>query len=210
MASLALGVLVSGRGSNLQSIIDAIAAGTLDAHIAVVISNKEEAFGLERAKTNGISAVYIDPKPFKEQPNPREAYDHAVLAALKSYGVELVILAGYMRIVTSVFISAFESKMMNIHPSLLPSFPGLHAQKQALDWGAKVSGCTVHFVTEGMDEGPIILQSAVPVLKDDTDETLSVRILEQEHRIYPEAIQLYGEGRLIIEGRRTQIAESVK
>ncbi len=210
MASLVLGVLVSGRGSNLQSIIDAMVAGTLTARIAVVVSNKSDAFGLERAQQHGIKTVFVDPKPFKEQANPREAYDHAVLDVLKSHGVELVILAGYMRIVTAAFIQAYEGKMMNIHPSLLPSFPGLHAQKQALEWGAKVSGCTVHFVTEGMDEGPIILQAAVPVLEDDTDETLSARILEQEHRIYPEAIQLYGEGRLTIEGRCTQIEESVK
>ena len=210
MASVVLGVLVSGRGSNLQSIIDSITAGILNARIAVVASNKAEAFGLERAQKHGIKTVFVDPKPFKEQTNPREAYDHAVLDILKSHGVELVILAGYMRIVSTVLINAYAGKMMNIHPSLLPSFPGLHAQKQALDWGAKVSGCTVHFVTEGMDEGPIIIQAAVPVQEGDNEETLSARIIQEEHRIYPEAIQLYAQGRLSIEGRRTRISESVK
>ncbi len=210
MAKVVLGVLISGRGSNLQSIIDAITAGKLDAHIAVVVSNKREAFGVERAQKHGLKTVFVDPKPFKEQANPREAYDHAVLEILKAHDVELVILAGYMRIVTSVIINSYEGKMMNIHPSLLPSFPGLHAQRQALEWGAKVSGCTVHFVTEGMDEGPIIIQVAVPIQEDDTEETLSARILEHEHRVYPEAIQLYAEGRLKIEGRRTRILKIVK
>ena len=210
MAKLVLGVLISGRGSNLQSIIDAIEAGTVDARIAVVVSNKPEAFGLERARHHGLKTVFVDPKPFKEQTNRREAYDQAVLDVLKAHGVELVILAGYMRIVTPVLIDPYEGKLMNIHPSLLPSFPGLHAQKQALEWGVKVSGCTVHFVTEGMDEGPIIVQATVPIHEDDTAETLSARILEHEHRIYPEAIQLYAKGGLKIEGRRTRIAKSVK
>ncbi|GJL62190.1 MAG: phosphoribosylglycinamide formyltransferase [Nitrospirales bacterium] len=210
MAPVALGVLVSGRGSNLQSIIDAIESDRLDAHIAVVVSNKRDAFGLDRARSHGIKTVFLDPKSYKEQSNSREAYDRAVLDVLQVHGVELVILAGYMKIVTSVLIDAYEGRTMNIHPSLLPSFPGLAAQRQALDWGAKVSGCTVHFVTEGVDEGPIILQASVPILEDDTVETLSVRILEHEHRIYPEAIQLYAEGRLAIDGRRTRIVESVK
>jgi len=210
MAPVALGVLVSGRGSNLQSIIDAIESDRLDAHIAVVVSNKREAFGLDRARSHGIKTIFLDPKSYKDQANPREAYDRAVLDVLQDHGVELVILAGYMKIVTSVLIDAYEGRTMNIHPSLLPSFPGLAAQRQALDWGAKVSGCTVHFVTEGVDEGPIILQASVPILEDDTVETLSVRILEHEHRIYPEAIQLYAEGRLAIDGRRTRIRECVK
>ncbi|WP_447971187.1 phosphoribosylglycinamide formyltransferase [Nitrospira sp. M1] len=210
MAKVLLGVLISGRGSNLQSIIDAIESGELDARIAVVLSNKRDALGLQRAEKHGIKTVFVDPKPFKEQPNPREAYDQAMLDVLKEHGVELVILAGYMKIVTALLIEAYKDKMMNIHPSLLPSFPGLHAQQQALDWGAKVSGCTVHFVTEGVDEGPIILQAAVSIQEDDTAETLSVRILEHEHRIYPEAIQLYTEDRLAIDGRRTRIVESVK
>ncbi|WP_454062566.1 phosphoribosylglycinamide formyltransferase [Candidatus Nitrospira salsa] len=210
MAPVVLGVLVSGRGSNLQSIIDAIESDRLDAYIAVVVSNKRDAFGLDRARSHGIKTVFLDPKSYKDQSNPREAYDRAVLDVLQVHGVELVILAGYMKIVTSVLIDAYEGRTMNIHPSLLPSFPGLAAQRQALDWGAKVSGCTVHFVTEGVDEGPIILQASVPILEDDTVETLSVRILEHEHRIYPEAIQLYAEGRLAIDGRRTRIVESVK
>lgn len=210
MAPVVLGVLVSGRGSNLQSIIDAIGSDRLDAHIAVVVSNKRDAFGLDRARTHGIKTVFLDPKSYKDQSNPREAYDRAVLDVLQDHGVELVILAGYMKIVTSVLIDAYKGRTMNIHPSLLPSFPGLAAQQQALDWGAKVSGCTVHFVTEGVDEGPIILQASVPILEDDTVETLSVRILEHEHRIYPEAIQLYVEGRLKVEGRRTRVRESVK
>ncbi|GJL56520.1 MAG: phosphoribosylglycinamide formyltransferase [Nitrospirales bacterium] len=210
MAKVVLGVLISGRGSNLQSIIDAIEFGKLDARIAVVLSNKRDALGLQRAEKHGIKTVFVDPKPFKEQPNSREAYDQAMLDVLKEHRVELVILAGYMKIVTSLLIQAYEGRMMNIHPSLLPSFPGLHAQQQALAWGAKVSGCTVHFVTEGVDEGPIIVQAAVPIQEDDTAETLSVRILEHEHRIYPEAIQLYAEGRLAIDGRRTRIVESVK
>ena len=212
MAAVVLGVLVSGRGSNLQSIIDAIEGGALHARIAVVLSNKQEALGLERARSHNIKTVFVDPKPFKGRANSRQAYDGEVLKILKDNGVELVILAGYMRIVTSVLIDAYEGKMMNIHPSLLPSFPGLAAQQQALDWGAKVSGCTVHFVTEGVDEGPIILQAAVPILEDDTFDALLARILEHEHRIYPEAIQLYAEGRISIDGRRTRIAgrESVK
>ncbi|GJL67031.1 MAG: phosphoribosylglycinamide formyltransferase [Nitrospirales bacterium] len=210
MASVVLGILISGRGSNLQSIIDAIEAGKLDARIAVVVSNKLEAFGLERARSHGIKTVFLDPKSYKGQSNPREAYDAAVLDVLKVHDVGLVILAGYMKIVTPMLIDAYEKRMMNIHPSLLPSFPGLAAQQQALDWGAKVSGCTVHFVTEGVDEGPIILQAAVPVVENDTVETLSARILEHEHRLYPDAIQLYAEGRLKVEGRRTRITESVR
>ncbi|GJL64707.1 MAG: phosphoribosylglycinamide formyltransferase [Nitrospirales bacterium] len=205
MASVVLGVLISGRGSNLQSIIDAIEAGKLDARIAVVVSNKLEAFGLERARSHGIKTVFLDPKFYKGQPNSREAYDVAVLDVLKVHDVGLVILAGYMKIVTPVLIDAYEGRMMNIHPSLLPSFPGLAAQQQALDWGAKVSGCTVHFATEGVDEGPIILQAAVPVFEDDTVEDLSGRILESEHRIYPEAIQLYAEKRLVIQGRQVKV-----
>ncbi|MCA9470876.1 MAG: phosphoribosylglycinamide formyltransferase [Nitrospirales bacterium] len=209
MAKVVLGVLISGRGSNLQSIIDAIEAGTLDARIAVVVSNKADAFGLQRAQKHGIKSLFVDPRPFKGQANPREAYDRALLDVLKAHGVELVILAGYMKIVSPVLIDAYEGQMMNIHPSLLPAFPGLHAQKQALDWGTKVSGCTVHVVTEGMDEGPIVLQAAVPIEEDDTEETLAARILEQEHRIYPKAIQLFAEGRVRIEGRRTRISECV-
>lgn len=197
-----MGVLASGRGSNLQALIDAVEAGTLDARIVVVISNKQDAMALERARKHGVAAVFLDPKPFAGRPDSREAYDHAVLEILRRHDVELVLLAGYMRIVTPVLVKAYEHRMMNIHPSLLPSFPGLDAQKQALAHGVKLSGCTVHFVTEGVDEGPIIIQAAVPVLEGDTPEALAERILQEEHRIYPKAVQWYAEGRLTVEGRR--------
>lgn len=202
---LRIGVLASGRGSNLQAIIDAMEAGMLRADIAVVISNKQEAQALERARQHDIPGVFLDPKPLAGQPNSREAYDEQVLEVLRKHEVGLVALAGYMRIVTPVLLEAYRYQMMNIHPSLLPAFRGLDAQKQALEWGAKVAGCTVHFVTEGVDEGPIILQSAVPVQEDDTPETLAARILVEEHRIYPRALQLYVDGRLRIEGRRVRI-----
>ena len=201
-----VGVLASGRGSNLQAIIDAIEARKLDAEIAVVISNKREAQALERARQHGVPDVFLDPKPYSGQPDGREAYDRAVLDALQKYDVGLVLLAGYMKIVTPVLIGAYANRIMNIHPSLLPAFPGLNAQQQALDWGAKVSGCTVHFVTEGVDQGPIIIQAEVPVLEGDTAETLSARILAEEHRIYPRAVQLYADGQLLVEGRQVRIA----
>ena len=204
-AKLRVGVLASGRGSNLQAIIDAIEAGKLAARIAVVISNKKDAQALERARRHGVADVFLDPAPYKDRPDGREAYDRAVLAVLKEHEVELVALAGYMKIVTRVFIDAYPNRIMNIHPALLPSFPGLKAQQQALDWGVKVSGCTVHFVTEGVDTGPIIRQAAVPVQENDTAETLEARILAEEHRIYPEAIQLFADGRLSVEGRRVRI-----
>jgi phosphoribosylglycinamide formyltransferase-1 len=203
-----LGVLLSGRGSNLQAVIDAIEAGTLSARIAVVLSNKKDAAGLERARKHGLTDVFLDPKPFTGQPDGREAYDRAVLEVLQKHEVELVLLAGYMKIVTPVLVKAYEHRMMNIHPSLLPSFPGLDVQKKAIDHGCKISGCTVHFVTEGVDEGPIIIQAAVPIHEADTPETLAARILEQEHRIYPCAVQLFAEGKLRVEGRRVIVAES--
>jgi phosphoribosylglycinamide formyltransferase-1 len=196
-----IGVLASGRGSNLQSIIDAIEKGALQAVLAVVISNKAEAVALDRARKHGVPALFLDP-----QATPgREQYDAAVLQQLQQHEVELVALAGYMKIVTRVLIDAYTDRMMNIHPSLLPAFPGLAAQKQALEWGAKISGCTVHFVTEGVDAGPIIRQASVPVFETDTVETLSARILSEEHRIYPEAIQLFADSRLLMEGRRVVI-----
>lgn len=200
-----IGVLASGRGSNLQAIIDAIEAGTLQAHIVVVISNKRDAQALERARRHGLQDVFVDPKPFAGQPDSREAYDRALLDVLHKHEVELVLLAGYMKIVTPVLTQAYENRMMNIHPSLLPAFPGLDVQKKALEWGVKVAGCTVHFVTPGVDEGPIIIQAAVPVLEQDTPETLAARILAEEHRIYPRAVQLYAEGRLRVEGRRVHV-----
>ena len=199
-----IGVLASGRGSNLQSIIDAIEKRTLDAILAVVISNKAEAPALERARSYGTPAVFLDPKTTAD----REAYDRIILEQLRRYDVELVALAGYMKIVTSVLIEAYANRMMNIHPSLLPAFPGLAAQKQALDWGVKVSGCTVHFVTEEVDAGPIIRQVALPILEEDTEETLAARILLEEHRIYPQALQLFAEKRLTVEGRKVRIREN--
>jgi phosphoribosylglycinamide formyltransferase-1 len=211
--TLRVGVLASGRGSNLQAIIDAVEQGTLKAAIALVLCNKAEAQALERARRHGVPAVFLDPKPFAtSSADPaakqaaREAYDGAILDVLKKHDVELVLLAGYMRIVTPVLIGAYPNRTMNIHPSLLPAFPGLDVQQKALDWGVKIAGCTVHFVTEGVDEGPIIIQAAVPVLEGDTAETLSARILTEEHRIYPRAVQLYAEGRLKLEGRRVRIS----
>jgi phosphoribosylglycinamide formyltransferase-1 len=203
--ALRVAVLASGRGSNLQAVIDAIEAGTLQAKIVAVISNKKEAPALERARRHGLSALFVDPKPYTGRPDSREAYDRELLDVLQRHDVELVLLAGYMKIVTRVLVEAFANRMMNIHPSLLPSFPGLDVQKKAIEWGCKLAGCTVHFVTEGVDEGPIILQAAVPILDEDRPETLAARILEQEHKIYPRAVQLFVEGRLRVEGRRVFI-----
>lgn len=200
-----MAVLASGRGSNLQAIIDAIESKVLQAQIVAVISNKKESVALERARKHGLPDLFVDPKPFAGQPDSREAYDRALLDVLEQRQVELVLMAGYMKIVTPVLVNAYANRMMNIHPSLLPSFPGLEVQKKAIDWGCKLAGCTVHFVTEGVDEGPIILQAAVPVLDTDLPETLAARILEQEHKIYPRAVQLFAEGRLKVEGRRVLI-----
>ena len=203
--ALRVAVLASGRGSNLQAVIDAIEAGTAQAKIVAVISNKKEAPALERARRHGLSALFVDPKPYTGRPDSRETYDRELLDVLQRHDVELVLLAGYMKIVTRVLVEAFANRMMNIHPSLLPSFPGLDVQKKAIEWGCKLAGCTVHFVTEGVDEGPIILQAAVPIFDDDTPDTLAARILEQEHKIYPRAVQLFAEGRLRVEGRRVFI-----
>ena len=202
---LRVALLASGRGSNLQAVIDAIEAGTVQAKIVAVISNKKEAPALERARRHGLSALFVDPIPYAGRPDSREAYDRELLDALQRHDVGLVLLAGYMKIVTRVLVEAFANRMMNIHPSLLPSFPGLDVQKKAIEWGCKLAGCTVHFVTEGVDEGPIILQAAVPILDDDTPDTLAARILQQEHKIYPRAVQLFAEGRLRVEGRRVFI-----
>jgi len=205
--ALRVAVLASGRGSNLQAIIDAIEAGQIQAKIVAVISNKQEAVALQRARKHGLPDLFVDPKPFAGRPDSREAYDQALLDLLKKYDVELVLLAGYMKIVTVVLVNAYANRMMNIHPSLLPSFPGLDVQKKALEWGCKLAGCTVHFVTEGVDEGPIILQAAVPVLDTDSHDVLAARILEQEHKIYPRAVQLFAENRLRVDGRRVFIEE---
>jgi len=202
---LRVAVLASGRGSNLQAIIDAIEAGQVQAQIVAVISNKKDAVALERARKHGLPDLFVDPNPFAGRPDTSEAYDHALLEVLAKHEVELVLLAGYMKIVTSGLVNAYANRIMNIHPSLLPSFPGLDVQKKAIDWGCKLAGCTVHFVTEGVDEGPIILQAAVPILDEDTAETLAARILIQEHKLYPRAVQLFAEGRLRVDGRRVLI-----
>lgn len=199
--ALRLGVLASGRGSNLQAILDAIGRGDLAAEVRVVVSDRPGARALERARQAGAAAVFVDRSAYPD----REAADAAMARVLQEHGVDLVILAGYMRILGRGFVAAFRGRVLNIHPSLLPAFPGLHAQRQALEHGVKVAGCTVHFVDEGLDSGPIVLQAAVPVLEGDTEETLSARILEQEHRLYPEAIRLFAEGRLRVEGRRVRI-----
>lgn len=198
---LPIAVLISGGGTNLQAIIDAIEAGKLDARIELVLSNRAEAYGLVRAKNHGLLTEVLDHKKFAS----REAFDEAVVALLRARGVELVVLAGFMRLLSPVFVKAFSNRIMNIHPALLPSFPGLHVQKRAVEHGVRFSGCTVHFVNEECDEGPIIIQAVVPVFPDDTEESLAAQILEQEHRIYPRAIQLYSEGRLRVEGRRVLV-----
>ena len=195
---LRLGVLASGRGSNLQAIIDACEGGQIDAVIALVISNVAETHALERGRRHGIEAAFIDPSLHRTS----EEFDAAVLDLLRKHEVELVCLAGYMRLLSPPFVEAYKNRIMNIHPALLPAFPGLHTHRQALQYGVKFSGCTVHFVDEGVDTGPIIIQAVVPVLDDDTEKALSARILAHEHQIYPQAIQLFAEGRLEIRGRR--------
>ena len=193
-----IGVLISGRGSNLQSIIDAARAGRLDATVAVVVSNRADAQGLRRARDAGIAAVHLSPRDFPD----RDAYDLALAALLIERGVALVCLAGFMRLVGQPLLDAFPNRIINIHPSLLPSFPGLDAQRQALDYGVRVTGATVHLVTGQLDAGPIVLQAAVPVLDDDTVDTLAARVLVEEHRLYPEAIRLLLDGGWSVAGRR--------
>lgn len=205
MKKVKLGVLVSGRGSNLQAIIDNIESGSLSAEITVVISDQADAYSLERAKKHAIPAVHVSAKGYKGK---RDEYDALLVKELQKHNVELVVLAGFMRIITPTLLNAFPNRVMNIHPALLPSFPGLHVQKAALEHGVKFSGCTVHFVDEGMDSGPIIIQAVVPVLDNDTEDSLSARILKQEHTIYSRAIQLYAEGRLKVEGRRVLITDA--
>jgi phosphoribosylglycinamide formyltransferase 1 len=204
-SSFKIGILVSGRGTNLQAIIDAIDNGELNARIAVVLSNKKEAPALERAQQKGIQTATLDPKQFAD----KKAYDLALARELEDHGVDLVCLAGYMRILSPEFIRKFDGKIINIHPSLLPAFPGLNVQQKAIDHGVKFSGCTVHFVNEEVDGGPIILQAVVPVHESDDAETLANRILIQEHLIYPRAIQLIVENRLHIENRKVSSKESV-
>ena len=198
-----VGVLISGRGSNLQAIIDATRDGRLDAEIALVVSNRADAYGLERARRAGIETLVRDHKAYPG----REAYEAVLVDDLRARGVQLVCLAGFMRLLGATFVNSFPNRILNIHPALLPAFPGLHAQRQALEHGAKISGATVHFVDTNLDAGPIILQAAVPVHDADSEDTLSARILEQEHCIYPEAIQRILDGRWTIQGRRVVFSE---
>ncbi len=192
-----LAVLVSGRGSNLQAIIDSIDREELDAHLSIVISNTKDAMALKRAEKHGIKTIFIDPSTYL---NSKE-YDKALVLKLKEFSIDLICLAGYMRILGEEVIQTFEKKIINIHPSLLPAFPGLNAQKQAINHGVKFSGCTVHFVDSGVDSGPIILQTVVPVYDNDDEKSLSKRILEQEHYLYPKAIKMIQENKIRLNGR---------
>lgn len=202
MELMNIGVLASGRGSNFQSIIDSIESGSLKARIVLLISDNPNAFALERARKHGIEPLIMVPNQYATKSD----YYRAVVQELKMREVGLVVLAGFMRIIGKPLIEAYRDRIMNIHPALLPSFPGLHGQKQAQDYGVRISGCTVHFVDEGMDTGPIIIQAAVPVSFEDTEESLSERILKLEHKIFPEAIRLFSEGRLEVIGRKVKIA----
>lgn len=196
-----IAVLVSGRGTNLQAIIDAAKDGRIDGEIKLVVSDNPKAYALKRAANNQITTRIIHYKKFPD----KTEYEKEILKHLRSYHIDLVVLAGYMRLLSEVFIKAYRHRIINIHPALLPAFPGLHAQRQALDYGVKISGCTVHFVDEGMDTGPIILQQAVKVQQSDTEETLSKRILGYEHRLLPEAIQLFARNKIRIQGKKVII-----
>jgi len=196
-----IAVLLSGRGSNFRAIHDAIAAGTITADIALVFSNKADAAGLQTARERKLETLSLDPKLFAT----KDEYDQEIVKEIRKRDVDLVCLAGYMKIVTPYFCREFKNRIMNIHPALLPAFPGLHVQQKAIEWGVRFSGCTTHFVAEEVDMGPIILQAEVPVLQDDTEETLSARILVEEHKIYPESVRLYFEGRIEVRGRRVFI-----
>ena len=199
-----IAVFLSGRGSNFRAILEAADAGKINASIALVFSNVEAAPGLLFARERGLESLYLNPKLFAS----REEYDKEAVRQVRKRDVDLVCLAGYMRILTPYFCREFKNRSMNIHPALLPSFPGLHVQQKAIDWGVRYSGATVHFVAEEVDMGPIIIQAAVPVLQDDTEDTLAARILVEEHKIYPEAVRLYFEGRLDVRGRRVFIRET--
>lgn len=203
MTRLRVGVLASGRGSNLQSLLDAAGVADYPARIVVVVSDRETAAALGRARAHRVSAVFLNPKDFGD----RAAYDAALTETLRAHDVELVCLAGFMRILGAPFVRAWAGRILNVHPSLLPAFPGLAAQRQALEHGVKVTGATVHFVDEGVDSGPIVLQGAVSVEAADTENALSARILAVEHRLYPEAVRLVAEGRLELAGRRVTIRE---
>ncbi|HOW86997.1 MAG TPA: phosphoribosylglycinamide formyltransferase [Candidatus Aminicenantes bacterium] len=193
-----IAVLLSGRGSNFMAIREAVHRGAINAEIALVLGNKAEAPGLLKAREWGLETVFLDPKAFAS----RDDYDRAVIGELDKRRIDLVCLAGYMRVLTPALCDAYRHRLVNIHPALLPAFPGLHVQQKAIDWGVRFSGCTVHFVAAEVDMGPIILQACVPVLQDDTEDALAARILVEEHRIYPEAVRLYFEGRLEVRGRR--------
>ncbi|MBP1768652.1 MAG: phosphoribosylglycinamide formyltransferase 1 (modular protein) [Candidatus Aminicenantes bacterium] len=199
-----IAVFLSGRGSNFRAILEAADAGKINASIALVFSNVEAAPGLLFARERGLESLYLNPKLFAS----REEYDKEAVRQVRKRDVDLVCLAGYMRILTPYFCREFKNRSMNIHPALLPSFPGLHVQQKAIDWGVRYSGATVHFVAEEVDMGPIIIQAAVPVLQDDTEDTLAARILVEEHKIYPEAVRLYFEGRLEVRGRRVFVREA--
>ncbi|EKD22023.1 MAG: hypothetical protein ACD_87C00208G0001 [uncultured bacterium] len=203
LRKIGIGVLVSGSGSNLQSIIDHIEGGKLDAEIRIVLSNNPEAYALERCRKHRIPTAVVDHRRFAS----REEFDRRVIEVLAASGVELVVMAGFMRVLSSEFFRAFPMKIMNIHPALLPSFPGIHVQQKAVEYGVKFSGCTVHFADEGVDTGPILIQAVVPVAPDDTADTLAARILKEEHRIYPQAIQYYAEGRIEIVGRKVRVRD---
>jgi len=199
-----VGILISGRGSNMISLIEGMRDGSIHGEPAVVFSNVPDAPGLARAAELGVTVETLSHKGFK----PREEHERRVIEILQRHDVELLCLAGYMRLLSPLLVGAFRGRIFNIHPALLPAFPGLHAQKQALDHGVKIAGCTVHIVDEECDHGPIVLQAAVPVLDDDDEESLSARILEQEHRLYREAVALYCAGRLRVEGRRVRILDA--
>jgi len=200
-----VGILISGRGSNMLSLVDAMLADNIPARPVLVVSNVPEAPGLAAAAERGIPTAVIDHKLVR----PRRAHEDAMIELLREHRVDLVCLAGYMRLLTARMVQAFPRRILNIHPSLLPAFPGLDAPRQALDYGVKLSGCTVHFVDEKTDHGPIVLQAAVPVESDDTEASLAARILEQEHRLYPEAVRLFFENRLDLEGRRIRLKASL-
>jgi phosphoribosylglycinamide formyltransferase-1 len=196
-----IAVFLSGRGSNFTVLWEGVRAGRIDAEIGLVLSNKADAPGLVKAREGGLETVFLDPKLHAS----REDYDQAIGSAVEARRIDLICLAGYMKVLTPGLCDAYKYRIVNIHPALLPAFPGLHVQQKAIDWGVRFSGCTVHFVAAEVDMGPIILQAAVPVLQDDTEDALAARILVEEHRIYPEAVKLYFEGRLEVRGRRVFI-----
>ena len=196
-------VFLSGRGSNFLALREAVDRRTIDADIALVLSNKADAPGLLKAREAGLETLFLDPKAFAT----REDYDRAIIAEVERRRIDLVCLAGYMKVLTPALCEALKHRVINIHPALLPSFPGLHVQQKAIDWGVRFSGCTVHFVAAEVDMGPIVLQAVVPVLQDDTEDALAARILVEEHRIYPEAVRLYFQGRIEVRGRRVFILE---